>query len=200
MGRMKEWFSSSVVLVTQSCLTLCVPVDCSLPGSSVHGILQEEYWRGLPFPSPGDLPDPGIEPESPALWASLVAQLVKNPPAMQETQFDSWVEKIHWRRDRLPTPVFLGFASGSTGRESACNVGDQGSIPGLGRCPGEGKGYPLQYSGLENSMDCIVHGVAKSWMRLSLSWLLSLLNTMLPLSHPNPRKPKASSCFHCSLN
>ena len=78
------------MLVAQSCLTLCVPVDCSLPGSSVHGILQEEYWRGLPFPSPEDLPNPGTEPDSPALWASLVDQLVKkNLPAMQETQFDS---------------------------------------------------------------------------------------------------------------
>ena len=57
-------------------------------------------------------------------WASLVAQLVKNPPAMQET----WV-----------------------------------LIPGLGRSPGEGSSYPLQYSDLENSMDCIVHGVTKSW-------------------------------------
>ena len=57
-------------------------------------------------------------------WASLVAQLVKNPPAVRE---------------------------------------DLGSIPGLGRSPGEGKGYPLQYSGLEASMDCIVHGVTKSW-------------------------------------
>ena len=49
----------------------------------------------------------------------------------------------------------LGFPCGSAGNESACNVGDLGSIPGLGRSPGEGKGYPLQYSGLENSMDCI---------------------------------------------
>ena len=56
---------------------------------------------------------------------------------------------------------------GSTGKESACNVGDLGSIPGLGRSPGVEKGYPLQYSGLENSMDCIVHGVAKSWIQLS---------------------------------
>ena len=55
--------------------------------------------------------------------------------------------------DRLPTTVFLGFPCGSAGKESACNVGDLGSIPGLGRSPGEGKGYPLQYSGLENSMD-----------------------------------------------
>ena len=61
----------------------------------------------------------------------------------------------------------LSFPYGSTGKESACNVGDLGSIPGLGRSPGEGTGYPLQYSGLENSRDCIVHGAAKSQTRLS---------------------------------
>ena len=58
--------------------------------------------------------------------------------------------------------MFLGFPCGSAGKESACNAGDLGLIPGLGRSPGEGKGYPLQYSGLENSIGCIVHGVAKS--------------------------------------
>ena len=57
----------------------------------------------------------------------------------------------------------MGFPGGSAGKESTCNAGDLGSIPVLGRSPGEGKGYPLQYSGLENSMDYIVHGVAKSW-------------------------------------
>ena len=67
----------------------------------------------------------------------------------------------------LHTSEVLGFLCGSAGKESACNVGDLGSIPGLGRSPGEGKGYPLQYSGLENSMDCIVHGVSKSWTQLS---------------------------------
>ena len=56
---------------------------------------------------------------------------------------------------------------GPAGKESTCNVGDLGSIPGLRRSPGEGKGYPFQYCGLENSMDCIVHGVARSWIRLS---------------------------------
>ena len=61
---------------------------------------------------------------------------------------------------------FWGFPLGSAGKESSRNVGDLGSITGLGRSPGDGKGYPLQYSGLENSMDCIVHGVAKSWTRL----------------------------------
>ena len=57
---------------------------------------------------------------------------------------------------------FWGFPGGSDDKESACNEGDLGSIPGLGRSPGEGNSYPLQYSGLENSMDCIVHGVTKS--------------------------------------
>ena len=55
----------------------------------------------------------------------------------------------------------VGFPCGLSGKDSACNVGDLGSIPGLGRSPGEGKGYPLQYSSLENAIDCIVHGVTK---------------------------------------
>ena len=59
------------------------------------------------------------------------------------------------------------FPGGSAGKDLACNVGDLGSIPGLGRSPGEGKGYAFQYSGLENSTDCIVHGVEKSWTQLS---------------------------------
>ena len=54
-----------------------------------------------------------------------------------------------WRRVRLPTAVFLGFPIGSDGKESTCNAGDLGSIPGFGRCPGEGRGNPLQYSFLE---------------------------------------------------
>ena len=62
---------------------------------------------------------------------------------------------------------FLGFPCGSAGKESACNMGDLGSIPGLRRSPGEGKGYPFRYSGLENSIDCIVHGVAKNQTQLS---------------------------------
>ena len=62
----------------------------------------------------------------------------------------------------------LGLPCGcSAGKEPTCNAGDLGLIPGLGSSPGEGKGYPLQYSGLENSMDCVVHGVTKSSTRLS---------------------------------
>ena len=58
--------------------------------------------------------------------------------------------------------LYTGFSDSSVGKESTCKVGDLDLIPGLGRSPREGKGYPLQYSGLENSIDCIVHGVAKS--------------------------------------
>ena len=61
----------------------------------------------------------------------------------------------------------MGFSCGSAGKESACNVGDLSSTPGLGQSPGEGKGNPLQYSGLKNSMDCLVHGVTKSRTGLS---------------------------------
>ena len=69
-----------------------------------------------------------------------------------------------------------GFPGGSDSKESACNAGDQDSIPGLGRSPGEGNGYPLQYSGLENSMDCIVHGVPKSRTLLSDFQFFTLKN------------------------
>ena len=57
----------------------------------------------------------------------------------------------------------MDFTSGPAGKESACNAGDLGLIPGLGRSTREGKGHPLQYSGLENSMGCIIHRIAKSW-------------------------------------
>ena len=99
--------------------------------TSIH-----DYWKNHSFDYTG---------------ASLIAQLVKNPPAMQETS--SWFlgQKIRWRRDRLPTSVFLGFPGASAGKESSCNAGDLGSIHGLGRSPEEGKGYLIQYSGLENS-------------------------------------------------
>ena len=60
------------------------------------------------------------------------------------------------------SPALMGFSGGSAGKESACNVGDLGLIPGLGRSPEEGNSYPLQYSGLENSVDSMFHGVAKS--------------------------------------
>ena len=115
------------------------------------------------------------------LRASLIAHLVKNPPAMQETLVRFLGREDPLGSDRLPTPVSLDFPCGSAGKESACNVGDLGSILGLEISPGEGKGYPLQYSCLENPMDrgarqATVHGVAKSWTWLSdFNFFLSMV-------------------------
>ena len=81
-------------------------------------------------------------------WTSLIAQLVKNPPALEETPVKLMVGKIRWRRVWLHTPVSLDFSCGSAGKESACSAGDLGLISRFGRSPGEGKGYPLQCSGL----------------------------------------------------
>ena len=79
------------------------------------------------------------------------------------------------RRDRPPTPVFLGFPCGSADKEFACSAGHLGSMPGLWKSLGEGRGNPLQYSVLENSMDCVVCGVAKT------DWATSLSQLFIPL-------------------
>ena len=71
----------------------------------------------------------------------------------KRSEFVPWIGKMPWRRHRQPAPGFLGFPGGSDEKESACNARDLGPIPGLGRSPGKGKGYPLQYSCLEKPMD-----------------------------------------------
>ena len=76
-------------------------------------------------------------------------------------KFDSVKYFLNW------CIALYGIPCGSTGKESSCNVGDLGLIPGLGRSPEEGNGYPLQYSGLENFLDCIVCGVTKSQTQLN---------------------------------
>ena len=99
--------------------------------------------------------------------ASLIAQLEKNPPAMQDTPVRFLHQEDPLEKGKATHSSILGLPCGSAGKVSARNAGDLGSIPGLGRSPGEGKGYPLQYSGLENSMDCIVHRVTKNQTQLS---------------------------------
>ena len=79
----------------------------------------------------------------------------------------------------------MGFPCGSAGKEPAWNVGDLGSIPGLGRSPGEGKGNLLQYPGLENPMDCMVRGVTESWTQLSNSHCEALGFTYITSSEPH---------------
>ena len=98
------------------------------------------------IPSPVDLPDPGIEPESPSLQA------------------DSWPTELSGKPGSHSS--ILGLPLWLSGYRMQCGR-DLGWIPGLGRSPGEGRSYPHQYSGLENSMDCTVHGAAKSWTQLS---------------------------------
>ena len=128
------------------------PMDCSLPGSSVHGIFQARVleWGAIAFSDYLHY----------AKWTK--------PVAWRQTRHDCthrrYLLQSQMQRRR-------GFPCGSAGKESARNAGDLGSIPGLGRSLGEGKGYPLQYSGLDISTDCIIHGVTKSVLteRLSLS-------------------------------
>ena len=87
----------------------------------------------------------------------------------RRSRFNSWVRKIPWRRDRLPTPVFLGFPGVSAGKESAHNAGDLGSIPGSGRSPGEGIGYPLQ-----DSWAPLVAQLVKNLLAMRETWVRSL--------------------------
>ena len=91
----------------------------------------------------------------------------------------------------------MGFLCGSAGKESACNAGDLDSIPVLERSPGEAKGCPLQYSGLENSRDYIVHGVAKSWTQLNDFHFTSFLIFKLQLLFMGFRGGSDSKEFAC---
>ena len=103
--------------------------------------------------------------------------LLSNPGASCHPSHTSWatlflspLSYLHATDNRIEKniSIHLGFPGGSAGKESTCNAGDLGLIPGWGRSPGEENGYPLQYSGLENFMNCIgVHGVAKSQTQLS---------------------------------
>ena len=121
------------------------------------GFSRQKSWSGLPCPPPGDFPDPGIKPislVSPALAGGFF------------TTSTTW----HMLTSLLSDPV--GFPRGSDSKESACSAGHMGLIPRSGRSSGDGTGYPLQYSFLENSMDrgawqATVHGVTKSQTRLS---------------------------------
>ena len=112
--------------------------------------------------------------------ASLMAQLVKNPLYQWRPQFNSWVRKICWRRNRLPAPVFLGFPCGSAGKESTCNAGDLGLTPGLGRSPWrrERLPTPVFWPG-----EC--HGLYSPWgcKELDMSERLSLHSDILLFTH-----------------
>ena len=94
--------------------------------------------------------------------ASLATQLVKNPPTMRETLVRLLSQEGPLEKGLATHSSIPGLPCGSSGKESACNAGDLGLTLALGRSPGEGKGYPLQYSDLGNSMHSIAHGVSNS--------------------------------------
>ena len=136
----------------------CNPTDCSLPVSLSMGFPRQEYWSGLPYPSPGDLLNPGMEIESP---------------------------ELAWGKPRINLFTLRnGLPGGSDGKESACSAWDLGWVPGSGRCLGEGNSYPLQFSCLDNSMDrgswwATTHEVTRSW-----TWLGDFHFWILKRSHP----------------
>ena len=96
------------------------------------------------------------------MGASLIAQLLKNLPAMQDTLVQFLGQEDPLEKGQATHSSIVGLSSGSAGKESTFSAGDLGLIHGLGRSSGEGKDYPLQYSGLRNSMDFTVHGLTKS--------------------------------------
>ena len=137
------------------------------------GFSRQKYWNGLPFPSPGDPPDPGIAVQQsllivfnshlfslgkiqpgnkkPVLWVDSSRE--PSEESNNDNTLGSGLEEFHppWAPSREVTREV--FPGGSDGKASAYNAGDPGSIPGSGRSPGEGNGNPLQYSCLENPMD-----------------------------------------------
>ena len=126
-------------------------------------------WRGQWQPTSGFLPGKSLWTEEPGGLQSMGSQRVRHNLVIKQWQQCTCTHWYAHTNIHIYTYIYTytGFPFGSAGKESSCNVGDLGSIPGLERAPGEGKGHPLQYSGLEKSMDCIDHGVAKSRTRLS---------------------------------
>ena len=115
----------------------------------------------------------------------LFHQSVKNTYLVYETdQIELPQSSLLWEDGETLSAYLLGYQlpDSSVSKESTCNAGNPSSIPGSGRAPGDGISYPLQYSGLENCMDCIVHGVAKIWTQLS-----EFLFSHRKIAIPSPR-------------
>ena len=129
-------------------------------------------WRRAWQPNPVFLPGESHGQRSVVGYSSQVAESLIRLKQLSTHTEAVWADLL----------TYMGFPGGLAGKESACNAGDLGSIYGLGRSSGEGKGYPLQYSGLENSLECIAHGVAKSRTQLSDFHLMFILgvNVYIP--------------------
>ena len=135
---------------------------CAFTMCNALWFLLPTSFHSIPFPR---------RYQSKCLWRLVVFlfSLVESWLCSPEEQAGALESPYHFWKQELPAVsyslcVSKGLLDSSVGKESACNVGDLGLILGLGWSPGVGKGYPLQYSDLENSMDCMVHGVTKSWV------------------------------------
>ena len=160
------------VKVTQLCLTLCNPMDYT-----VHGILQARIleWIAVPFSRGSSQPRDQTQ-------VSHIAGGFFTSRATREAQSYHMTQQSHyWAYTLIPCFLSSLVVGGSAGKELVCNAGDLSLIPVLGRSSGEGNGYPLQYSGLENSMGSIVQGCANSWTRLSNSHLHSHFLMVKPM-------------------
>ena len=115
--------------------------------SSSMGFSRQEYWSGLPFPSPGDLPNPGIEPRSPTLQAEALTSDTREAIKLWINGYMYTQTHAHTHRGSLVAQLVKNPPA------KAGDSRDSGSVSGLGRSPGEGNGNQLQYSCLENSMD-----------------------------------------------
>ena len=140
--------AAAAAKLLQSYPTPSDSMDCSDQAPPSKGFSRQEYWSGLPLSSPIFLLLATFSP------IRSFSRFLPPPLCQREA-------------NKMLVLEWLGFSDGPSGKESACSVGDLGSIPGLGRSPGEGNSYPFQYPGLENSMDYIVRGVAKSQKWLS---------------------------------
>ena len=129
------------------------------------GFSRQEHWCGEPFPPPGDLPDPGIEPRSPALKANALSS---GPPGKpQSPACFKGAKAAGAGQCFYVLPPLPWLPRRHSGKESICSVGAGGSVPGSGRSPGGGNGNPLQYSRLESPVHrgawrAAVHGLAES--------------------------------------
>ena len=169
-------------------------VACQAPLSMEFS--RQEQWSGLPFPPPGDLPDPGIEPEFPAAPALasrfFTTELPEKPQSLDNCKQKKWYSLVNIRQSKTLRWIFIleiesrslytdrrynsqgmrCFPGRSEVKNLPANAEDEGSVPESGRSPGEGNGNCLQFSHMENATDkrawwATVHGVAKSWTWLS---------------------------------
>ena len=133
MWDLSSWKNEWMKIVTQSCPTLCDPMDCSPPGSSVHGILQARMLGGFPYPSPRDLPGPGIEPRSPALWAGSLPCEPQGKPESNKIPCTERQILKHWttRLNSILNQALLIHCSQHTSHEKGrVSWEDWSHIPG----------------------------------------------------------------------